>query len=91
MNRQGFTIGSAKKGSGSVEDGIEFMKSYDIVVHPRCTHVVDELSLYSWKVDTLTGQVIPVLSDKDNHMIDAIRYALESTRRAKFDMRKLLG
>jgi len=91
MNRQGFTIGSAKKGSGSVEDGIEFMKSYDIVVHPRCTHVVDELSLYSWKVDTLTGQVIPVLADKDNHMIDAIRYALESTRRAKFDMRKLLG
>lgn len=91
MNRQGFTIGSAKKGAGSVEDGIEFMKSYDIVVHPRCTHVVDELSLYSWKVDPLTGQVLPVLADKDNHMIDAIRYALEATRRAKFDMRKLLG
>jgi phage terminase large subunit len=91
MNRQGFTVSSAKKGAGSVEDGIEFMKSYDIVVHPRCMHVVDELSLYSWKVDPLTGEVLPVLADKDNHMIDAIRYALEATRRAKFDMRKLLG
>ncbi|MEG3086165.1 PBSX family phage terminase large subunit [Sphingomonas sp. PB4P5] len=90
MNRQGFTVASAKKGAGSVEDGIEFMKSYDIVVHPRCTHVVDELSLYSWKVDPLTGEVLPVLADKENHTIDAVRYALEATRRAKFDMRKLL-
>lgn len=90
MNRQGFTMRSAKKGAGSVEDGIEFMKSYDIVVHPRCRHVVDEMTLYSWKVDALTGEVLPVLADKDNHTVDACRYALEASRRSRFDMRRML-
>jgi phage terminase large subunit len=40
------------------------------------------LTFYSWKVDKLTDEVLPVLEDKKNHVIDAVRYALESTRRA---------
>lgn len=82
MRRQGFHISAAIKGAGSVEDGIEFLKSYDIVVHPRCVHVADELTFYSYKTDPLTGKVIPVLEDKNNHTIDALRYALEALRRA---------
>jgi phage terminase large subunit len=70
------------KGPGSVEDGIEFLKSFDIVVHPRCVHTIDELTLYSFKTDPLTGTVMPVLADKDNHVIDALRYACEGARRA---------
>lgn len=81
VKRQGFRIEPAKKGQGSVEDGIEFLKSYDIVVHPRCQHTIDELTLYSWKTDPLTGNVLPVLEDKKNHVIDALRYAIESVRR----------
>jgi phage terminase large subunit len=73
---------SAIKGARSVEEGVEFLKSYDIVVHPRCQHLIDELSLYSYKTDSLTGQVIPVLEDKDNHLIDSLRYACEGARRA---------
>lgn len=75
-------IQAAVKGARSVEEGVAFLQSYDIVVHPRCTHMVDELTLYSYKTDPLTGAVLPVLSDKDNHMIDALRYALEGARRA---------
>jgi phage terminase large subunit len=40
---------SALKGPRSVEEGIEFLKSYDIVVHPRCQHLIDELTHYSYK------------------------------------------
>ena len=82
MQRQGFNIVSALKGAGSVEDGVEFLKSHDIVVHPDCRHTIDELSLYSYKVDKLTDEVLPVLEDKSNHVIDSLRYALEGARRS---------
>ncbi|MBN6820701.1 PBSX family phage terminase large subunit [Methylobacterium organophilum] len=83
MQRHGYPkLVPATKGAGSVEDGIEFLKSYDIVVHPRCKHLVDELTLYSYKTDPLTGEVLPVLADKKNHVIDALRYAVETLRSA---------
>jgi phage terminase large subunit len=76
-------IRASVKGPGSVEEGIAFLQSYDIVVHPRCTHVADELATYSYKLDKLTGEPTPVLEDKNNHLIDALRYALEGVRRVK--------
>lgn len=83
MQRNGFPkIMAAVKGAGSVEDGIEFLKSFDIVVHPRCKHTADELRTYSYKTDPLTNQVLPILEDKNNHVIDALRYACEGARRA---------
>jgi phage terminase large subunit len=51
-------------------------------VHPRCKHLIDELTLYKYKEDPLTGAVLPLLDDKDNHVIDALRYACEAARRA---------
>jgi phage terminase large subunit len=83
MQRHGFPkIGPAVKGARSLEEGVEFLKSYDIVVHPRCRHVIDELTLYSYETDPLTGTVLPRLKDKKNHTIDALRYACEGARRA---------
>jgi phage terminase large subunit len=83
MRRHGFPrIVPAIKGKGSVEDGVEFLKSFDIVVHPRCRHVIDELSTYAYRTDRLTGQVLSVLEDRRNHTIDALRYACEGARRA---------
>lgn len=83
MRRNGFPkIMGAIKGARSVEEGVEFLKSFDIVVHPRCRHLIDELTLYSYKVDPLTGVVMPVLEDKDNHVIDALRYGCEGARRS---------
>lgn len=71
-------IRSCEKGKGSVEDGIAHMKSYsEIIVHPRCKRAANELLLYSYKVDRLSGDILPVLVDDNNHWIDAIRYALE--------------
>lgn len=83
MRRHGYDkIVAAAKGAGSVEDGIQFLKNYDIVVHPRCRHTIDELTLYSFETDRLTNEVLPKLADKHSHVIDALRYAVESARRA---------
>lgn len=83
MRKHGYPkINPAIKGAKSVEEGVEFLKSFDIVVHPRCKHTIDELTLYSYKVDPLTDKVLPVLADKDNHVIDALRYACEGARKA---------
>ena len=84
MHNHGFPkIGAAVKGAKSVEEGVEWLKSFDIVVHPRCRHTIDELTLYSYKTDPLTGKVLPMLEDKHNHVVDALRYANEGARRAK--------
>ena len=82
MRKNGFPkIMGAVKGPRSLEEGIEFLKNYDIVVHPRCLHTIDELTLYSYKTDPLTGKILPLLEDKKNHVIDALRYACEGVRR----------
>lgn len=81
MQRHGFPkVLPALKGARSVEEGVEFLKSFDIVVHPRCVHAIDELRRYSYKTDDL-GKPISVLEDKNNHVIDALRYANEAARR----------
>lgn len=82
MQRQGFKIVGALKGPGSLEDGVEFLRAFDIVVHPRCSHVASELALYSYKIDPHTEEILPLLDDKNNHTIDALRYALEELRRS---------
>lgn len=83
MRKNGFPkINAAVKGPKSIEDGVEWLKSFDIIVHPRCQHTIDELTLYSYKVDDKTMKVLPLLEDKQNHVIDALRYACEGARRA---------
>ena len=82
MKRNGFPrMSSAIKGAKSVEEGVSFLQGLEVIVHPRCIHTIDELSTYSYKTDPATGKPIPVLSDKDNHVIDALRYACEGARR----------
>lgn len=84
MQKHGYPrINSAAKGKGSVEEGIAFLQSFDIVVHPRCVHTIDELTSYSYKTDPLTGKVLPMLEDKNNHVVDALRYACEGARKAQ--------
>lgn len=77
MRRHGFNIRGAKKWQGSVEDGIEHLKTYNIVIHPRCQHTIDEFNHYSYKTDKQTGDILPLVLDAWNHCIDALRYALD--------------
>lgn len=76
-------IEACVKWPGSVEDGIAHLRSYkEIVIHPRCTNWLDEARKYSYKVDRLTGDVLTDIIDKNNHWIDATRYALGPLIRA---------
>ncbi len=85
MARQGFRVSAADKWPGSVEDGVEHLRGFKrIVVHERCKKTAEEFRLYSYKVDrnqvdpkTLQPLVLPVIVDKHNHAIDALRYALD--------------
>lgn len=83
LRRNGFgRIDAAKKGPNSVKEGVIFLEGYDIILHPRCIHTIDEFKNYSYKKDPLTGLVLPILEDKKNHIIDPIRYAVEQLRGA---------
>jgi phage terminase large subunit len=86
MRNHGYPkINPAIKGAKSIDEGIEFLKSFDIIVHPRCEHVIEELTEYSFKIDQLTGDVLPILEDKHNHTIDSLRYACEGVRKSLHD------
>lgn len=72
------------KWAGSVEDGVAFLRSFsEIVIHPRCRETIRETRLWSYKVDRLSGDVLPVLVDACNHYMDALRYALQPMIRAR--------
>lgn len=75
---QGFNIEGAVKGPGSVEDGIEFLRSFEkIFIHPRCQGAKHNFENYRWKQDRISQEILPIPVDKHNHAIDGIRYALE--------------
>jgi phage terminase large subunit len=78
MRRQGFQIDGAEKWDGSIKDGIAHLKGFkQIKVHPRCVNIAREFRLYSYKVDKKSGDVLPIIVDKFNHGIDALRYSLD--------------
>jgi len=78
LNRHGLPRAeSVDKWPGSVEDGIEFLKTFDeIVIHTRCKSMQDEARLYSYKIDKRTGDITDKVEDANNHRWDAVRYAL---------------
>lgn len=69
-------ITAVKKWPGSVHDGVTWLKAWNIVVHPRCSMTQKELRLYSYKTNK-AGDILPDLEDKDNHVIDSLRYAYQ--------------
>lgn len=67
----------APKWTGSVEDGVEYLRRFEeIVIHERCTKTAEEARLWSYKTDRLTGDPLPKLADGHEHYWDAVRYAL---------------
>jgi phage terminase large subunit len=80
----GFDVVGAEKGKGSVEDGLEFLRSFrKIIVHKRCPGTKKDFENYRWKRDRITDEIMPIPIDKSNHSPDAIRYALEKYIKSK--------
>lgn len=88
-------IEGVKKWPGSVEDGVEHIKSYrKVVIHPECAGTIREFRLYSYKVDRLSGDILPAIVDANNHHIDQLRYALVPLlrqRRATSKTKRVVG
>lgn len=84
MRRQGFQIDGAEKWNGSVEDGVAHLNGFRrIYIHPRCTNMIREAKLYSYKVDRITGDILPIIVDAHNHGWDASRYSLDGYIQAR--------
>lgn len=88
VKRHGFNCVPAEKWKGSIEDGIEYLRSFKkIYIHPRCKHTYEEFKHYSYKTDRVNGDILPIVVDAWNHYIDSIRYALEPYIKNKGKMR----
>jgi len=68
-------IKQSVKGQGSVNQGIQYIQQFDIYVHTKCVNTVMEFKNYIWQEKDGTTLNKPV--DNDNHLMDALRYALE--------------
>ena len=75
-------IKPAAKGRDSVNNGIQFVKQFRLIVHPSCLSTILELNNYSWK-DNRAGEKINEPNDDYNHILDALRYGLEKFQREK--------
>ena len=70
-------IEKARKGKDSVQHGIDFIQDYKIFIHPRCVNFLLEIGNYTWATDSKTGKKLNRPIDDFNHLMDAMRYALE--------------
>lgn len=80
LRRMGLNrLTAAAKGPDSVLNGIMRLQEYEMIVKPACTHTIAELSAYCWEQDP-TGRRLNRPADRDNHLMDALRYAMEDIR-----------
>lgn len=75
-------IRAAKKGPDSIRAGISIIQDYKIIIHPRCVNFITEISNYTWEKDKFDNMINRPIDDF-NHLMDAMRYAME-----EFDGRK---
>lgn len=85
LNRNKCYVRGAKKGKDSVNFGIQWLQQQTIIVDSKCINMQNELSMYKWKEDA-GGNAMPVPVDKNNHLIDALRYAYEDDMEQNWQM-----
>lgn len=82
LKNHGISALGAKKGKDSVNYGIQWLQQQTIIIDPKCQNTKNEFSQYKWKEDA-RGNVLTVPVDKNNHCIDALRYAYEDEWKQK--------
>jgi phage terminase large subunit len=75
-------IRAARKGKDSVNNGIDFIQDFEIIVHPKCVNFLTEISNYTWGEDKF-GKRLNVPIDDFNHLMDAMRYGMEDFIKGK--------
>jgi len=74
LQQYGINALSAQKGKDSVVHSIQWLQQQEIIVDSRCVNMIQEFQQYQWKKDK-DGNSIRQPVDKNNHLIDALRYA----------------
>ena len=69
-------VKAARKGKDSVNNGIQYIQNYHIIIHPRCVNFITEISNYTWDEDKFGNKINQPIDDF-NHLMDAMRYGLE--------------
>ena len=75
-----YRIKAAKKGKDSILNGIQNIQNYKIIIHPKCENFLIEINNYVWS--NKNGIVINKPIDDFNHLMDALRYAMEDTKKS---------
>lgn len=75
-------IRAARKGADSINHGIQFIRNFKIVIHPRCVNFYTEISSYAWAEDEF-GKLTNRPAGGMDHLMDAMRYAIEDVDRAR--------
>ena len=74
-------ISGAKKGAGSVVGGIQKLQDYELIVHPKCVHMIEALSNYAWKKDKVSDKIMNEPEHDFSHLPDALRYGCEDLQK----------
>lgn len=72
----------SRKGNDSVNNGVDFISDFKIIIHPQCVNFITEISNYTWATDKFGKKLNSPIGDF-NHLMDAMRYALESINKGK--------
>ena len=75
-------IRAARKGKDSVNNGIDYIQDFEIIIHPKCVNFLTEISNYTWDEDKF-GKKLNTPVDDFNHLMDSMRYALEDFVKGK--------
>lgn len=86
LNELGLRVKAAKKGKDSILNGIQWIQDLEIIIHPRCNNFLTEISNYQWAEDKF-GQRLNKPVDDFNHLIDAMRYAVEDYIQGKIKVK----
>lgn len=90
LRSYGLRVGRSLKGKDSITHGIQYIQGYKIYVHPRCVNFITEISNYTWDKDKF-GNLINFPVDDFNHLMDALRYAIEKYTRKAVLNREIKG
>ncbi|MBG9772409.1 terminase [Brevibacillus laterosporus] len=71
-------IKGARKGKDSVNNGVQFLQDFEVIIHPRCINFIKEINNYIYDTDKKTGKRLNTPVDDFNHLMDAWRYSMES-------------
>jgi len=80
MRREGLKVRKAKKGQGSVADGIDLVRQHELLITERSINVIKEIRNYKYKQDR-QGNILNTPVDGNDHAMDAMRYGIYSVLR----------